>query len=186
MISQLTRIILLLDAYLPLVWIIYFNLFFSYSTWIYIIIPTVYSFIILIYTKSFINSANKLSANSHHIDIQENRTSEILSFLVTYIFPFIPISVPTNSIFSFIIIFIIVGYFYLTTDLFAINPILRAVFKFNLYLGTENYTRIFILTKRILPINHQEIQIVKLVSNIYLEKERDDVIDDTTEIEENP
>lgn len=97
----------------------------------------------------------------------ENVNTEILSYFITYIVPLTTLEMgDLNSILINILLFIVIGIFYVNSNQFYLN-VLFTLFGFNLY--RDDKGQIIISKKNTDHINNQEHVNVKKVGNkIYL------------------
>ncbi|SFE34058.1 hypothetical protein SAMN05216238_11332 [Lentibacillus persicus] len=97
----------------------------------------------------------------------ENKNSEILTYFVTYIVPLTTLNVNNiNSILVNILLFIVIGIFYVKSNLFYLN-VLFTLSGFNVY--TDNDNKIIISKKSADKINNRRFVKVKKVGHkIYI------------------
>ncbi len=99
-----------------------------------------------------------------------NKNSEALSFIVTYIVPFAVHFISINDWLSFAILFLIIGYLYLDTSLFCINPLLKIFFKYNVYLVEQDNRDFYLLSKKsYFKSGVYTLQIVPLTDSLIVE-----------------
>ena len=161
MLNKLSKLILFYFAYLPLFAILVINNINDYtftfqlnsnnfviSTPIFITLIVVLLVAIgLISVFLILKTVKDVVPSKENIKIREIKNSEYLSFLVTYLLPFLIDLSRMKQVISFVILFIIVAYLYLDTSLFSVNPLLKILFRYNIfevYLGKQKY---FLLSK---------------------------------------
>jgi hypothetical protein len=106
--------------------------------------------------------------NQEEVCIINNKNGETVSFIVTYIIPFaIPLS-GMGSVVSFSLLFLMIYYLYLETNLFCINPLLKIIFGFNIYDIELGHKKAFLLTKSKLSSNGITLSVSKLTDEVYM------------------
>ncbi|WP_188455468.1 hypothetical protein [Virgibacillus oceani] len=92
-----------------------------------------------------------------------NRSSEALNYIVTYIIPFISfnsnifnsegdLNIPT--IFAFLVLFLVIGNLYMHNNLYHINPVLSLFYDINVAKGTKGESLIIVSDKgKDVPLN---------------------------------
>ncbi|HNR43607.1 MAG TPA: hypothetical protein PKH80_00430 [Methanofastidiosum sp.] len=103
------------------------------------------------------------------VEINELKNSEYLTFIITYIVPFFGFEFNYQTTLSSIILFIIIGCIYIESPLFCINPLLKIIFKYNLYDITFDNKKGYLLSKCNLKLKKQKIKIKNLSYNVYME-----------------
>lgn len=93
---------------------------------------------ILLLSWAVLQSVQKLSGQLIKVKIDRDLNDQYVGFIVTYIVPFIGSIKTMNDIVSISILLIVIFSLYLTTSLFAVNPLLKLLFGYNLYLCTIN------------------------------------------------
>lgn len=102
-----------------------------------------------------IRSIEGLSGERVTVEINQNLNDQYLGFIVTYIAPFIGTIRSTNDLIAMLILMSIIFSLYLTTSLFAVNPLLKLLFRYNIYLCTINNKEGLLLSKEILKRNEK-------------------------------
>jgi hypothetical protein len=98
--------------------------------------------------------------------------SEAMSYIVTYIIPFLEIDlVNTTQQLSFLLLFVVIGLVYVNSNLIYINPILT-LFGYNTFevTPTDGITRM-LLTKRSFIRPEDRLRVAKIGDYLFLEKE---------------
>ena len=124
----------------------------------------------IFFVKLLLKHIKTVVASEENIIVTENKNSEYLNFLITYITPFLIDFSGLNHIISFIILFTIIAYLYVDSSLFCVNPLLKIMFRYNVYEVFINNNRYFLLSK----IKHQTqdsitIKLLRLDDNILIE-----------------
>lgn len=116
---------------------------------IMLIIISLFSLILLVVT---ININSGYPEELRIISIANNNI-ELLNYVVVYIFSF------ANSMFSefkdmytqkflvFVLLFALIGYFFIKSNLLYINPVIYFLFKYNIYRVNTSNSEVIILTK---------------------------------------
>lgn len=127
------------------------------------------------WVKSFLNFyADKGAEPSPKIENIQKKDSDVMAYIVTYLIPFLGIEFNNTLLtLSFILFITLVGYIYITSDLFYINPIFN-VFKYHIYeIEVKDKTKksIFkiLISYRKDNIVGNVLSIINLEDNIYLE-----------------
>jgi len=94
--------------------------------------------IIFLLSRAVINSVKKTSGQLILVKIDRDLNEQYVGFIVTYIVPFIGTIRTVNDVISLGILLVVIFALYLTTSLFAVNPLLKLLFGYNLYLCTIN------------------------------------------------
>jgi len=102
-----------------------------------------------------IRSIKGLSGEKVTVEINQNLNDQYLGFIVTYIAPFIGTIKSTNDLIAMLILISVIFSLYLTTSLFAVNPLLKLLFGYNIYLCTINNKEGLLLSKGILKRNEK-------------------------------
>jgi hypothetical protein len=164
------KILLFLSSYFPLT-IIFFILYFNTQLLIgiFILIFGLLGFFGLIL---YLKTAKKINPISFHIDSISKQDSEVMSYIVTYIIPFlsIPFAGWQQAITIFLFLFII-GVLYVNSNMIHINPILNLL-GFHLYKITSGNNSYFMLSKHKIRQN-QTIKAINISDDILLSNYND-------------
>jgi hypothetical protein len=134
---------LFLSSYSLLFVALAFKYKFANFTWIFFILALIGGIATLIITKTKINPDNR------KIIYIVSKNEQVLSYLVSYLLPFIGFDLTDiNEFVSLIIILLIIGILYIKADLIYINPLLMLL-GFNIFEVhfPNNSKRILISTK---------------------------------------
>ena len=184
MLNRISKFILFYFAYLPLFSILVIN---NVTNWdfkiqkfglilciknymVVLFLLFVLIFFGIFFVKLLLKHIKTVVASEENIIVTENKNSEYLNFLITYITPFLIDFSGLNHIISFIILFTIIAYLYVDSSLFCVNPLLKIMFRYNVYEVFINNNRYFLLSK----IKHQTqdsitIKLLRLDDNILIE-----------------
>jgi len=171
MLNKFSKIILFYFAYLPLFSILIINNIKDTKTMLItlisaIIVGFILAFLLFKNIKSIVPSEEKIT-------ITEFKNSEYLSILVTYIVTYIsPFLVDLTSIriiISFSILLILVAYLYIDTPLFCVNPLLKLFFKFNLYQVTMGNKKYYLISKNKHNITSSKLNVKRICEDILIE-----------------
>lgn len=167
MINKFSKLILFYFAYLPLFIILSINNILELKP----LIITISILIVIGFVSIFLllKTIKSVTPNQEKIIVHENRNSEYLGFLVTYLIPFLVSFAGIREIISFSILFILIGYLYLGTSLFGINPLLKIFFGYNIYHVSLGNTKYFLLSKIKHKQGENNLDIKKFGGNILIE-----------------
>ncbi|AEH24469.1 hypothetical protein [Pyrococcus yayanosii] len=110
---------------------------------------------ILLLSWSVLCSIRKFSGKPIKVKIDRDLNDQYVGFIVTYIVPFIGAVKTVNDIISMAILLLVIFSLYLSTSLFAVNPLLKLIFGYNLYLCTINNKDGILLSKENLKRNEE-------------------------------
>ncbi|MBE6503872.1 MAG: hypothetical protein E7Z76_06270 [Methanobrevibacter sp.] len=101
--------------------------------------------------------------------ITQSKNSEYVLFVVSYLIPFYNISFTVADIVPTIFMLILIGFLYIRTPLFAVNPILNLL-GYNLYNAKKDKDKkeILLITKQKLVLDCYNIKLTKLNEDIYI------------------
>lgn len=170
MINKFSKLILFYFAYIPLFVILSINNISEIKP----LLITISSIIILGFALIFllVHTIKSVTPSQEKIIINENKNSEYLGFLVTYLIPFLVSFSGIREIISFSVLFILIAYLYLDTSLFGINPLLKIFFRYNIYNVSLGKTDYFLLSKIKHKRGEKNLNIKKLGDNILIEDEQ--------------
>ena len=175
MLSFVSKTILFYFAYLPLAALLLVqNLDINIKLLAYLIILFLSSYIP---TRLLFKEIASIAPRVEEINIISEKNSETLSFIVTYIIPLcVPLTnsnndINLNNFISLIILFLIIYYLYIETSLFCINPLLKILFKYNVYQVELHSEKYFLLSKRVHSNRKKSIRIKKLSNNLLIEED---------------
>jgi hypothetical protein len=169
MINKFSRLILFYFAYLPLFIILIINNILELRPLLiilFILIVVGFGSIFLL-----LKTIKSVTPNQEKIIIHENKNSEYLGFLVTYLIPFLVSFSGVREIISFSILFLLIAYLYLDTSLFGINPLLKIFFSYNIYYVSLGNTKYFLLSKVKHKQGENNLEIKKLGGNVLIEND---------------
>ena len=138
--------ILFYFAYLPLFIILTINNISDNRTLITIVLCLVTSSFLLVYL--LLRAIKDITPSIEKIEIKDIKNSEYLSFIVTYVIPFLVELSGIRQIISFVILLLIIAYLYVDTSLFCINPSLKIFFRYNVYDAHLNNRKYYLLSKQ--------------------------------------
>ena len=167
MLNKFSKIILFYFAYLPLFSILIINNINDTKTLLITLISAIIvGFILVVLLLKTIKS---IVPSEEKITINELKNSEYLSFLVTYILPFLVDLNGIKSIVSFSILMVLVAYLYIDTSLFCINPLLKIFFRYNLYQVTLGSKKYCLISKTKHKITSSKLKVKKISEDILIE-----------------
>jgi len=167
MLNKFSKIILFYFAYLPLFSILIINNINDTKTMLIILISAIAAGFILVVL--LFKTIKSIVPSEEKITITELKNSEYLSFLVTYILPFLVDLTDIRIIISFSILLILVVYLYIDTLLFCINPLLKIFFKFNLYQVTMGDKKYYLISKNKHKIISSKLNVKRIGEDILIE-----------------
>jgi len=167
MINKFSKIILFYFAYLPLFSILTINNINNTKILLITLVSIIsVGFILVILLLKTIKS---VVPSEEKITINELKNNEYLSFLVTYILPFLVELSGIRNIISFSILLILVAYLYIDTSLFCINPLLKIFFRFNLYQVKMGEKKYYLISKNKHKITSLNLSVKKISEEILVE-----------------
>ena len=170
--SITSKMMLFLSSYSLLFVALTFKYKFDNFTWIFIVLAVLGGIASIKITKTRINPDNREVINI----VPKN--DQVLSYLVSYLLPFIGFDLTKgNEFIALIIIFLTIGVLYIKADLIYINPLLM-LFGFNIY--EAQFTN---ESKRIL-ISRKNVNEIKILKNIKFYELEDRSIIIENELEE--
>jgi len=102
------------------------------------------------------------------LNVNELKNSEYLTFIITYLVPFMGITMDIQLILALLMFFIFLGLIYMKTSLFCINPLLNLIWHYNVYEITIHNKNAFLLTKCPISYGNQRLQLMKLNEEVYI------------------
>lgn len=168
MLNKFAKGIFFYLAYLPL-FIILILLNLKIKWYSYIIITLLLLVIGLIMCDLLFKTIKEVSSRNANVKIIDCKNNETINFIITYIIPFSVSFVNINSIVAFIILFFIIAYLYVETELFCINPLLKIIFGYNIYIVTLSEKTYYLLSKKNKERRTENINFVFLHTNVMLE-----------------
>lgn len=171
MLNKLSKMLFFCLAYLPLFISVALKSNFSLNT---IVIIFIISLLNISLVALLLCSIKTLVPSKEKIQIIELRNSEYLTFIVTYLIPFYGFNVDVPTIISSLIIIFIIAFIYIDTSLLCINPLLKIIFRYNLYEISIGSAKGYMLSKSKLSYKVYYGQLYNLGSNIYLGEEIDE------------
>lgn len=168
MANLVTRILLFLSSYFPLS-VIFFVLYFhrNFLTGLIILLVSALGVVSLFL---YLLLAKKLTPITVKLVTVQRRDGEAMSYIVTYLIPFL--SIPSSDwqqSLSLIIFFIVLGVLYVNSNMIHINPMLN-LFGYHLYeISVDDGSVRSIVTRRRLRRN-ADIRVVEIGEDIYLER----------------
>jgi len=167
MLNKFSKIILFYFAYLPLFSILIINNIEDTKTMLITLISAIIVGFILVFL--LFKTIKSIVPSEEKIIITEFKNSEYLSFLVTYILPFLVDLTSIRIIISFSILLILVAYLYMDTSLFCINPLLKLFFKFNLYQVKMGDKKYYLISKNKHNITSTKLNVKRICEDILIE-----------------
>lgn len=167
MLNYISKIILFYFAYLPLFIILTINNISDGKTILFISALLVIIGFGLVCT--ILKLISEVVPSQEKFEILENKNSEYLGFLVTYILPFLVSFSTINQIFSFSLLMLLVAYLYIDTSLFCVNPFLKLFFKYNIYEVEFEKQKFYYLTQKKPPQGNMTGEIRIIGENILVD-----------------
>lgn len=166
MFTNFTKIIFFILAYIPLIGFISIEFIPLKKKPILILIIGIS--VILILVTYILNKAENIKGNLETISVIENKNSEYMAFLITYLVPFFGFTLNLRSIIALLTFFIFLGYFYIKSPIFCINPLLNLFWGYNIYEITIGDERALLLTKCNFISGNLELELADLKNGVYL------------------
>lgn len=138
------------------------NLFLGYSVIVVIIMSNMILWDIFKESKSI--TPRKIEAKTVNL-----QNSASLNYIATYIIPFLEVDLgKTADIVSLILLFIVMGFIYVNSNLIYTNPTLMFVGYSIFEIETNNQRKIIVIHKGRSPNINKKLSIIELTENIYL------------------
>lgn len=162
-------IVLFISAFVPLFLIMAIKAFnCNFETIMFIYILGIISWADIVILSFMLKRLASLDYFKNKVTIKETKNNDYIVFIMTYLVPFFGITLDFNTLLAFIVLFTIIGYIYINTSLFTINPTLMLFWKYNLYQGVINENNVFIITKNQLKNGLHELKLIKLSNDVYM------------------
>lgn len=145
MINKFSKFVFFYLAYLPLfIGLLVLNLDLSWNL-LYLSLGVI--FLGALIFLPLLKSINSLAPHNIEISIISNNNVKVLGFIFTYLFPLLITFTNINSILTFSIFIILVFTIYIDTPLFSVNPLLKIIFRYNIYQVKHKNKKYFFLSK---------------------------------------
>lgn len=118
-----------------------------------------------------LKSIKSIAPIKQEIEIKSNNNSEILGFIFTYIIPFLVTFTSINSILAFGILILLVFVIYIDTSLFSVNPLLKVIFRYNIYSVKHKGRKFYLLSKKKYSEGKSNINIKQIDSEVLIEND---------------
>ncbi|MCZ3366620.1 MULTISPECIES: hypothetical protein [Methanobacterium] len=159
-------------AYVPLIVFMCIR-FASLDPYVFLSIGLCAVFIVLILciVNYVIDEFEDSNHQIEHFSVVESKNSEFLAFIIVYLVPFFGFTPDTRLFIALIVFFIFLGFIYIKTPLFCINPLLNLIWGYNIYeinikKGKAVY-KAFLLTKQELPLGHNARDVKRISNEVY-------------------
>lgn len=166
--SIIARLLLFLSSYFPLA-LIFFLILIENERWIAVGILTI-GVIGLIGMSVYLKMAYSLGPMQIKVATIQRRDGEAMSYIVTYVIPFL--SIPFGGWkqgVALSIFFIVLGILYVNSNMIHINPMLNLA-GFHIYeIVLDDGSIHSLLTKRRI-VRGEELRVIKIGEDIFLEK----------------
>lgn len=154
-------------AYLPLILIILIlNLQITWTLLYLTIGALLLGFILFL---PLLNSIKSLAPSREKIKIITNNNAEILGFILTYFSPFLVKLTNLNSVIAYFLLLIMIFLIYIETSLFSVNPLLKIIFKYNIYEIKHDEKKYFLLSKNKYSNEDISIKVKRLDMEVLVE-----------------
>jgi len=168
--SILAKLMLFLSSYIPLfVVVMTLNKFETKSVWIPFSILSIASFLSLV---GFLKLASTMTKKIFEVKDTSFKDSESMSYLVSYIIPFMADFSSGQEMFKNIalgIVFLVIGTIYVKSGLIQINPILNLLGYHVHEIQNISDERFFLISKRKSILIGSKFHAVQITPNIILE-----------------
>lgn len=169
MINKFSKLILFYFAYLPLFIILTINNVSSLK--ILFISMIVLALIGFSSVSLLLSTVQSVTPREEKVNLVQSKNSEYLGFLVTYILPFVISFSNVREIISFALLFVLIGTLYTETSLFAVNPLLKIFYGYNIYEVSLTGNRYFLLSKKKYSVADARLDLKKFGGDILIEDE---------------
>jgi hypothetical protein len=145
--SLFTKLILFLSSYLPL-WLIFVIQFYSKQNNIGVVISVILGAISILGLYVYLNLVRKLNKLQITVSLINRRDGEAMSYIVSYLLPFM--ALPSSNLGDFVslgIFLIVLAVIYVNSDMLHINPVLNLM-GWHIYEITKESGQICLLISR--------------------------------------
>ncbi len=158
------KFLLFLSSYIPLFIVLGFL---HYTNEVFVIGIAVVIIITLIFLGLLFKLAGRIGSYPSKITGFKDINDMSLEYIITYIFPLLFLNYTDFGVVAgLLIIFVMIAYIYIRSDLIYMNPILNLL-GYNIYKGVVDERNIIIISKRdAKDIGRQKI--VRLANKVYL------------------
>lgn len=167
--SILVRILLFISSYFPLLAIFSIQNANKESYWylIPVITGVIACIILLIFIKWVVGSA----ARDEVVAEIQRKDAEVMSYIVTYIFPFMDLDfADISNLLSLGIFFLILMIIYINSNLIHINPMLN-LSGYHIYeIQTPQGSKHTIISKQCRLVKGTKLQVVMIGDDLFMEK----------------
>jgi len=167
--SVLIRILLFFSSYFPLFLIFTIQNYNKHGN--IALFPVIVGTIALIGLALFIRWVHGSAARRETVVSVQRKDSEVMSYIVTYIIPFIGLDLSIfANLFSLCLFFLMLMIIYINTNLIHINPMMN-IFGYHIY-EIENISGTIqtIISKKARLVKNDRIEIIMIGDNLFMEK----------------
>lgn len=168
--NKFGMVFLFLTAYIPLFIVMSIKIFKldNFPLLIILIFALISEISIFIINEVFKRLEKKIDPTDTNIKINETKNRDYIIFIITYLVPFFGISTDFNTLIALFVLFVFIGYIYINTSLFAINPTLMLIWKYNLYNGVIKGENVIIISKLQLKSGLHTLKLINLSKDVYM------------------
>lgn len=168
--SKKGMILLFISAYIPLFLVLSIKIISSEEITLYfiLILTLISCFTIKKIDRAFKRIERLNKSFSTEIKVEQEKNEDYIFFIMTYLVPFFGIDMNLNTILAMLVLFLIIGYIYIHSSLFTVNPTLKLIWQYNLYQGVINDKKVIILSKKKLNNGSNRANLVKLSEDVFL------------------
>ena len=165
--NLLTKLILFLSSYLPL-WLIFVVQFLARNNSVGAVITGGFVALCLFGLLGYINKVKTINPISLKIEGLNRRDGEAISYIVSYLLPFI--ALPSSNIGDLIsigIFIVVLAVLYINSDMIHINPVLNLIGWHIYEFGKDNGQICIVISKQKIRVN-QEIQVNQIGDDLFI------------------
>jgi hypothetical protein len=166
MLKNFSKGIFFILAYIPL--LIFLEIRFASLDWLLVITILSIGLVLFLINRVIKNIVN-IKSPPERIVMIETKNSEYLAFIITYLVPFFGFVPDLRSIIALLLFFIFLGFIYIRTSLFCINPLLNMIWGYNIYEIMIGKKKAFLLAKSSISQGTNMINLVPIIDEeVYL------------------
>lgn len=169
--SKFAKTILFLSSYAPLLLLLTLQNLEKHADKFWVWIPAGIGVISFLGLWLFLKWVRGSAERKEEVACIERKDSEVLAYIVTYVFPFLSIDFSNLwNVISLAFFFIVLMFIYINSNMIHVNPML-SVFGYNIYeVQTPKGTLHTILTKRSRLLKSTTLNVVMIGDDIFMEK----------------
>ncbi len=164
--NRFSKLLLFLLAYSPVVIVLILKYSLTYFT---AFVSTIFLLALLLAVYEMLVTVSTIQPESiGDVTISQRKNTDYLLFIVTYLIPFFGFQVNLLSIGMLVFIFLLIYVIYVDSSMLAVNPLLKIVFRYDIYEAVVDDEHIYILTKIKFKSGKQTLRLLKLSKEVFM------------------